>query len=99
MSTVADVVTIWNREILRFSRRPSRVVMSLVTPIVWMALFGYGLQRGFANAGPGGQPGLRVLEPYDSYLDFSPPGIIAMGMLFSSIFSGMSIIFERQFGF
>lgn len=90
MTFYADTMTIWNREWLRFIRRPSRVVMSLVTPLIWMGMFGYGLQRG-----------TRVEVPigYDTYLDFSAPGIIAMGMLFSSIFSGMSIIFERQFGF
>lgn len=93
MSLVADTITIWNRDWLRFIRRPGRVVTSLVTPLVWMALFGYGLQRGF-----GAGPGLKV-PGYDSYLDFSAPGIIAMGMLFTSIFSGMSIIFDRQFGF
>jgi ABC-2 type transport system permease protein len=75
---------------LRFIRKPARVAMSLVTPLIWMAMFGYGLQRSTQIGLPAG---------YDSYLDFSAPGIIAMGMLFTSIFSGMSILFERQFGF
>jgi ABC-2 type transport system permease protein len=93
---LVDTATIWNREWLRFVRRPARVLMAIVTPLVWMAMFGYGLQRGFS----GGASGSAIKVPgYDSYLDFSAPGIIAMGMLFSSIFSGMSIIFERQFGF
>lgn len=90
MTFFADTVTVWNRDLLRFVRRPARIVMSLVTPLVWMALFGYGIQSSTRIEVPGG---------YDSYLDFSAPGIIAMGMLFTSIFSGMSILFDRQFGF
>lgn len=85
-----DTATVWYRDLLRFVRRPGRIVSSFVTPLVWMGLFGYGLQRGTYVAVPVG---------YDSYLDFTAPGIIAMGMLFTSIFSGMSIIFDRQFGF
>lgn len=94
-SFFTDAATVWHRDLLRFVRRPGRIVTSLVTPLVWMALFGYGLQRGFSTGGG------QALVPvgYDSYLDFSAPGIIAMGMLFTSIFSGMSIIFDRQFGF
>lgn len=90
MTLVADTITVWNRDLLRFVRKPARVAMSLITPLIWMGMFGYGLQRSTAIGVPVG---------YDSYLDFSAPGIIAMGMLFTSIFSGMSILFERQFGF
>ncbi len=90
MSLLADTITVWNRDMLRFARKPARVAMSLVTPLIWMGMFGYGLQRSTQISLPPG---------YDSYLDFSAPGIIAMGMLFTSIFSGMSILFERQFGF
>lgn len=88
-----DTATVWHRDLLRFVRRPGRIVTSLVTPLVWMGLFGYGLQRGFAGGGS------LVPVGYSSYLDFTAPGIIAMGMLFTSIFSGMAIIFDRQFGF
>lgn len=90
MSLLEDTVTVWNRDMLRFIRKPARVAMSLVTPLIWMGMFGYGLQRSTQITVPVG---------YDSYLDFSAPGIIAMGMLFTSIFSGMSVLFERQFGF
>ena len=88
----ADTVTIWHREWLRFIRKPARVVMSFATPLIWMALFGYGMQRGLQVALP--FPGFE-----GTYLDWTAPGIIAMGMLFTSIFSGMAIIFDRQFGF
>lgn len=90
MTMFADTVTVWNRDLLRFVRRPARIALSLITPLIWMGLFGYGIQRSTQISVPGG---------YDSYLDFSAPGIIAMGMLFTSIFSGMSILFDRQFGF
>ena len=96
MTVLADTVTVWNRDMLRFFRRPSRIVTSLVTPLVWMAMFGYGMKHGFAR--PDGTSPLQFGN-YASYLDFTAPGIIAMGMLFTSIFSGMSIIFDLQFGF
>jgi ABC-2 type transport system permease protein len=57
-----------------------------------MALFGYGMQRGLRIELP--LPGFE-----GTYLDWTAPGIIAMGMLFTSIFTGMAILFERQFGF
>jgi len=96
VSLLVDTATVWNRDMLRFFRRPSRLVTSLVTPLVWMAMFGYGIQHGFSQPG---QASPFQFGGYASYLDFSAPGIIAMGMLFTSIFSGMSIIFDRQFGF
>lgn len=92
MEAVADVVTIWHRELLRLVRRPARIVMTLATPLVWMALFGWGMQRGLQVQVP--LPGFE-----GTFLDWTAPGIIAMGILFSSIFSGMAVIFDRQFGF
>lgn len=89
---VSDAFTIWHREMLRFVRKPARIVMSFTTPLIWMAMFGYGMQRGLKVEVP--LPGFS-----GSYLDWTAPGIIAMGMLFTSIFSGMAIIFDRQFGF
>lgn len=86
------MLTIWHREWLRFIRKPARVVGSFLTPLVWMAMFGYGMQRGLQVQVP--IPGFE-----GSYLDWTAPGIIAMGMLFSSIFTGMAVVFERQFGF
>ena len=83
-----DATTIWHRELIRFWRRKARIVMSLVTPLVWMGLFAYGLQRTSIQFNFGGQ----------DYVSWTTPGIVAMGMLFTSIFSGMSIIFDRQFG-
>jgi ABC-2 type transport system permease protein len=88
MEFVTDSVTIWHRELIRFWRKKSRLVMSLVTPLIWMGLFAGLFQRA--------QPGFSFAGY--SYVAYTTPGIIAMGMLFSSIFSGMSIIFDRQFG-
>jgi ABC-2 type transport system permease protein len=87
MEVVQDATTIWQREMLRFWRRKSRIVMSFVTPLVWMGLFAVAFERAISIE-IGGQ----------DYVSWTTPGIIAMGMLFTSIFSGMSIIFDRQFG-
>jgi ABC-2 type transport system permease protein len=87
-----DSFTVWHREWLRFIRKPARVVGSFLTPIIWMAMFGYGMQRG-----------LQVKLPFPgfegTYLDWTAPGIVVMGMLFTGIFTGMAILFDRQFGF
>lgn len=87
MDVVLDATTIWQREMLRFWRRKSRIVMSFVTPLVWMALFAVAFERAVSIEISG-----------QDYVSWTTPGIIAMGMLFTSIFSGMSIIFDRQFG-
>ena len=56
-------------------------------PILFLVAFGFGLGPTFAKAGQG------------NYLEFIAPGIIAMSILFTAIFSGIEIIWDRQFGF
>lgn len=88
---LSDAAVVWHRELLKFARRPARVLGAIVMPLVWMAMFSYGMQRG-----------LNVSLPFPGfegrYLDWTAPGIIVMGMLFTGIFSGMAILFDRQFG-
>ncbi len=78
----------WLREIRRFARARSRLVSTLAMPFFWLALAGVGLSSSFRL------PGLGF-----NYMDFLAPGIIGMIILFTSIFAGISIIWERQFGF
>jgi ABC-2 type transport system permease protein len=88
VEVLSDAGTIWQREMLRFARKKARIVMSLLTPIIWMGLFAFAMERAAFNLDIGGR----------DYVSWTTPGIVAMGMLFTSIFSGMSIIFDRQFG-
>ena len=98
MSTyIRDSITIWQREMIRLSRSKTRVVTSLAQPIFWLLLFGTAFNRMFGMAG-GGLPAGVATTGID-FKSFLMPGIVAMTVLFGSIFSGIGIIFDREFGF
>jgi ABC-2 type transport system permease protein len=80
--------TIWQREVIRYVRSPSRIIGSLGMPFFFLAFLGIGMQSAFSLR-PGGE----------SYLDFIAPGILGMVLLFSSTVAGISVIWDRQFGF
>lgn len=63
------------------------MIGSLGQPILFLLALGYGLGPVFKSAGQG------------NYLDFLAPGVVGMGIIFTSIFSGIEIIWDRQFGF
>lgn len=88
--STAAIYTIWLREMKRFTRAKSRVVAGLATPFFFLAFLGFGLNQNFVF--PGLPSGLN-------YVDFLAPGIIAMVLLFSSMFAGISVLWDRQFGF
>jgi ABC-2 type transport system permease protein len=86
MSELTAVWFMWKRELIRFTRSKSRILGSLGMPFFFLAIVGTGL-------------GSVVSVPGGSYLDFMAPGILAMVILFGSIFSGVIVIMDRQFGF
>jgi ABC-2 type transport system permease protein len=75
------------RELKRYWRAKARVISSVAQSFFFLAIFGLGL-GGFI----GGFGGIN-------YLSYMAPGVIGMGLLFGSVFSGVSVIFDRQFGF
>ena len=79
---------IWYREVLAYSRDRARLASSLVMPILMIVIFGEGFGSSIGNF----QEGIN-------YRQFIFPGVIAMTILFESIFSGVSIIWDREFGF
>jgi len=81
------IYILWLRQIKRYLRSKSRIVGSLAQPLLYLLSLGFGLSPIFRRAGEG------------SYLEFLAPGIIGMSILFTSIFTGMEIIWDRQFGF
>lgn len=88
MTTTLDAIyTIWLREIKRFLRSKSRFIGSLGQPFIWLAIVGVGLSSVFVLAGN------------SSYLSFIAIGIMGMTILFSSIFAGINVIWDKQFGF
>ena len=76
------------RELLRFSRQRSRVLGSFGMPLLLLAVFGAGFNRTIGNLTPG-----------VDFLKFVYPGIITMTVLMSSLFAGLSVVWDREFGF
>jgi ABC-2 type transport system permease protein len=81
------IYIIWLRQFKRYIRSRSRIIGSLGQPILFLLAFGFGFGPTFQKAGQG------------NYINFLAPGIIAMSILFTSIFNGIEIIWDRQFGF
>jgi len=81
------VYVIVAREFKKFIREKSRLISTLARPLLWLFLIGGGMSR----LVPGGQ---NV-----TYIQFIFPGILGMTILFSSIFSSISIIWDKEFGF
>ncbi len=75
------------RQLKRYARSPARIIGSLGQPIFFLVALGFGFGSMFAKAGGG------------SYFNFLAPGIVAMAILFNAVFSGIEIIWDRQFGF
>ncbi len=94
------VAVMWLREVKRLLRARSRIIGSLAMPLFFLAFMGLGFNRmavpGLAGGAAGAPAGaVRGL----SYLRFLVPGIIGMSMLFTSTFAGLSVLWDREFGF
>lgn len=87
------VFTMWYRDMIRFSRDRSRIIASFAQPLLFLFIFGSGLSSSIGQLGGGGTQGGV------SYVQFIFPGIIAMAVLFTAIFSAVSVIWDREFGF
>jgi len=88
-SDLQAIYVMWQRQMKRFLRARSRLVANVVQPFFFLAILGFGLA-------PAKFPGI---PPEFGYLDFLTPGIITMAVIFSSAFTGVSILWDRQFGF
>lgn len=84
---MSTIYIMWLRAIKRYFRSRSRIVGSLGQPLLFLLALGYGLGSVFAKAGQG------------SYFQFLVPGIVGMSIIFTAIFSGIELIWDRQFGF
>lgn len=84
---MSTIYILWLRQLKRYFRSRSRIVGSLGQPLLFLVAMGFGFGPVFQKAGQG------------NYLEFLAPGIIAMSILFTSIFSGIEIIWDKQFGF
>jgi len=87
------VQMVWRRELIRFGRNRLRIITTLVQPVLFLFVLGTGLSslvgRSFAGGAGNGV----------SFRTFMFPGVVAMTVLFSAIFSAVSIVWDREFGF
>ena len=81
------IYVLWLRDMKRFIRARSRIIGMLMMPIFFLLGLGLGLGS------------LIHLGTGDSYFDFIVPGIIGMSLLFTSVFTGSAVLWDRQFGF
>ncbi len=81
------IYILWLRQLKRYSRSRARIFASLAQPLLFLFAMGFGFGPTFEKAGNG------------NYIQFLAPGIVAMAILFSAVFSGIEILWDRQFGF
>jgi ABC-2 type transport system permease protein len=81
------IYVLWLRQVKRYLRSKPRMIGSLAQPVLFLVALGFGFGPVFQKAGGG------------NYLEFLAPGIIAMGILFTSVFTGIEVIWDKQFGF
>jgi ABC-2 type transport system permease protein len=84
---VSVIYIMWLRELRRYTRSRTQLIASLGQPLLYLLALGFGLGPVFQKAGQG------------NYVQFIAPGVIAMTVLFSSVLSGIGLLFDRQFGF
>jgi ABC-2 type transport system permease protein len=84
---MSAIYILWLRELRRYVRSRAQIIASLGQPLLYLLALGFGLGPVFRKAGQG------------NYLQFVAPGVIAMTVLFSSVFSGIGLLWDRQFGF
>jgi len=88
-SDLRAVSIVWQRELIRFRRDRLRAVTSLIQPLLFLLVLGTGL----SSLAKGSMP------PGVSFKSFIYPGVLAMSVMFTAIFSAASIVWDREFGF
>lgn len=81
---------VWLRDLIRFKRRPIRILSGLVQPLLFLLVLGAGLKGLVAR---------RDLPAGVSYQAFIFPGVLGMSIITSSLFAAVAIIWDREFGF
>lgn len=84
---MSAIYILWLRELKRYIRSKAQIIASLAQPVLYLLVLGFGFGPVFQKAGNG------------SYLQFVASGVVCMSILFTSIFSGIAMLWDRQFGF
>ena len=88
------IYSMWLRELIRFSAMRSRILATFASPLIWLLFLGIPLSQIFASGGasqsvPGGLP----------FFAFIVPGIVIMGLLFGGTNRGVTVLWDKEFGF
>ncbi len=81
------IYILWLRQLIRYFRSKSRVIGSLAQPLLFLVALGFGFGPIYSKAGGG------------NYIQFLVPGIVGMSIMFTAVFMGIEMIWDRQFGF
>lgn len=81
------ITILWQRQVKKYFRSKARIIGSLGQPLLFLLVFGMGFKNIYESAGQG------------SYIALLAPGIIIMSVVFTAVFSGIEVIWDRQFGF
>lgn len=84
---MSTIYILWLRQLKRYIRSKSRIIGSLGQPLLFLIALGFGFGPIYQKAGGG------------NYIEFLGSGIVAMSIIFTAMFSGIEIIWDRQFGF
>jgi len=84
---MSTIYVLWLRQVKKYFRARSRIIGALGQPLLFLLVFGFGFGPIFQRAGAG------------DYIQFLGPGIMMMSVLFTAVFSGIDLIWDRQFGF
>lgn len=84
---MGTIYILWLRQLKRYSRSRARMIGSLGQPLLFLLALGFGFGPIYAKAGGG------------NYIQFLAPGVISMAIIFTAMFGGIEIIWDRQFGF
>jgi len=88
MNSLRGVYTMWYRDMLRFWRDKVRLAGALILPLLFLFVFGSGLSSR-----------MGIISPGVNFAQFIFPGIIGMSVLMTSFMAGVSVVWDREFGF
>ena len=83
------ILMVWRRDIIRLFRMPTRIISGIAQPLLFLFVLGAGLEAAIGAQGAAGV----------SYQQYLFPGILAMSVLTSALFSAIAIVWDREFGF
>lgn len=97
---MSGLVALTGRELRKWYKQPIVLFISIIQPILWMALFGKAFNlSALAGSSPAGLAGFQAIFGTSDYFSFMAVGILSFVVLFTTMFSGMSIVWDRRLGF